>query len=37
MSKALPTLPINLEDAAHSEAEIDKALEAGEQLVRVNH
>ncbi|KAI6679133.1 hypothetical protein NL676_033014 [Syzygium grande] len=36
VSKALPTLPINLEDAARSEAEIDKALQAGEQLVRVN-
>ncbi|XP_030475496.2 aspartate--tRNA ligase 2, cytoplasmic-like [Syzygium oleosum] len=36
VSKALPTLPINLEDAARSEAEIEKALQAGEQLVRVN-
>ncbi|KAL4372182.1 hypothetical protein HN51_017268 [Arachis hypogaea] len=36
VSRALPTLPINLEDAARSEAEIEKALQAGEQLVRVN-
>ncbi|XP_039160900.1 aspartate--tRNA ligase 2, cytoplasmic-like [Eucalyptus grandis] len=36
VNKALPTLPINLEDAARSEAEIEKALQAGEQLVRVN-
>ncbi|XP_038899520.1 aspartate--tRNA ligase 2, cytoplasmic [Benincasa hispida] len=36
ISKAMPTLPINLEDAARSEAEIEKALQAGEQLVRVN-
>ncbi|KGN60145.1 aspartate--tRNA ligase 2, cytoplasmic [Cucumis sativus] len=36
ISKAMPTLPINIEDAARSEAEIDKALQAGEQLVRVN-
>ncbi|KAF8036703.1 hypothetical protein BT93_C2422 [Corymbia citriodora subsp. variegata] len=36
VGKALPTLPINLEDAARSEADIDKALQAGEQLVRVN-
>lgn len=36
ISKAVPTLPINIEDAARSEAEIDKALQAGEQLVRVN-
>ncbi|XP_022941321.1 aspartate--tRNA ligase 2, cytoplasmic-like [Cucurbita moschata] len=36
ISKAMPTLPINIEDAARSEAEIEKALQAGEQLVRVN-
>ncbi|KAK2993039.1 hypothetical protein RJ640_003079 [Escallonia rubra] len=30
------TLPINIEDASRSEIEIEKALEAGEQLVRVN-
>lgn len=36
VGKALSTLPINLEDAARSEAEIEKALQAGEQLVRVN-
>ncbi|KAE9459386.1 hypothetical protein C3L33_08704, partial [Rhododendron williamsianum] len=36
ISKAVPTLPINIEDAARSELEIDKALQAGEQLVRVN-
>ncbi|GER32711.1 aspartate--tRNA ligase [Striga asiatica] len=42
--KAIPTLPFNIEDAARSEVEIEKALEAlsyvyahaGEQLVRVN-
>ncbi|XP_020203910.1 aspartate--tRNA ligase 2, cytoplasmic [Cajanus cajan] len=36
ISRAVPTLPINLEDAARSEIEIEKALQAGEQLVRVN-
>ncbi|CAK8569949.1 unnamed protein product [Lathyrus sativus] len=36
VSKAIPTLPINLEDAARSEVEIEKAIQAGEQLVRVN-
>ncbi|XP_027330924.1 aspartate--tRNA ligase 2, cytoplasmic-like [Abrus precatorius] len=36
VSRAVSTLPINLEDAARSEAEIEKALQAGEQLVRVN-
>ncbi|XP_023535979.1 aspartate--tRNA ligase 2, cytoplasmic-like [Cucurbita pepo subsp. pepo] len=36
ISKAMPSLPINIEDAARSEAEIEKALQAGEQLVRVN-
>ncbi|XP_059460896.1 aspartate--tRNA ligase 2, cytoplasmic-like [Corylus avellana] len=36
VNKAMPTLPINIEDAARSEADIEKALQAGEQLVRVN-
>ncbi|KAK9266563.1 hypothetical protein L1049_021496 [Liquidambar formosana] len=36
VSKAVPNLPINIEDAARSEIEIEKALQAGEQLVRVN-
>lgn len=36
ISKAVPNLPINLEDAARSELEIEKASQAGEQLVRVN-
>ncbi|OUZ99461.1 Aspartyl/Asparaginyl-tRNA synthetase [Macleaya cordata] len=36
ISKAVPNLPINIDDAARSEAEIEKALQAGEQLVRVN-
>ncbi|CAI8605966.1 unnamed protein product [Vicia faba] len=36
VSKAVPSLPINLEDAARSEVEIEKAIQAGEQLVRVN-
>ncbi|KAI3453947.1 hypothetical protein Pfo_010610 [Paulownia fortunei] len=36
VNKAVPTLPINIEDAARSEVEIEKALQAGEQLVRVN-
>ncbi|XP_004498802.1 aspartate--tRNA ligase 2, cytoplasmic-like [Cicer arietinum] len=36
VSRAVPTLPINLEDAARSEVEIEKAIQAGEQLVRVN-
>ncbi|KAL2525355.1 Class II aminoacyl-tRNA and biotin synthetases superfamily protein [Abeliophyllum distichum] len=36
INKAIPTLPINIEDAARSEKEIEKALQAGEQLVRVN-
>ncbi|KAI3970685.1 hypothetical protein MKX01_024332 [Papaver californicum] len=36
ISKALPTLPINIDDAARSEVDIEKALQAGEQLVRVN-
>ncbi|GJZ96743.1 aspartate--tRNA ligase 2, cytoplasmic-like protein, partial [Tanacetum coccineum] len=33
---AAPVLPISIEDAARSEAEIESALELGEQLVRVN-
>ncbi|XP_054799386.1 aspartate--tRNA ligase 2, cytoplasmic [Prosopis cineraria] len=36
VNRAVPTLPINIEDAARSEMEIEKALQAGEQLVRVN-
>ncbi|KAI5673037.1 hypothetical protein M9H77_13401 [Catharanthus roseus] len=36
VSKAIPILPINIEDAARSEAEIEKAEQAGEKLVRVN-
>ncbi|KAH6790957.1 Class II aminoacyl-tRNA and biotin synthetases superfamily protein [Perilla frutescens var. frutescens] len=36
VNRAVPTLPIIIEDAARSEVEIEKALEAGEQLVRVN-
>ncbi|GAB4858740.1 Aspartate--tRNA ligase 2, cytoplasmic [Ancistrocladus abbreviatus] len=36
INRAVPTLPINIEDAARSDAEIEKALQAGEQLVRVN-
>lgn len=36
VSKAIPTLPINIEDAARSEAEIENAEKAGEKLVRVN-
>ncbi|XP_004512467.1 aspartate--tRNA ligase 2, cytoplasmic-like [Cicer arietinum] len=36
VSRAVPTLPINLEDAARSDVEIEKAIQAGEQLVRVN-
>ncbi|KAL6296507.1 hypothetical protein ACE6H2_004649 [Prunus campanulata] len=35
VSKAA-VLPINIEDAARSDAEIEKALQAGEKLVRVN-
>ncbi|KAF5946643.1 hypothetical protein HYC85_016871 [Camellia sinensis] len=34
--KAVPALPINIEDAARGEIEIEKALQAGKQLVRVN-
>ncbi|KAI3918050.1 hypothetical protein MKW92_027441 [Papaver armeniacum] len=36
ISKALSKLPLNFVDAARSEADIEKALQAGEQLVRVN-
>ncbi|XP_030947317.1 aspartate--tRNA ligase 2, cytoplasmic isoform X1 [Quercus lobata] len=36
VDKAMPTLPINVEDAARSDVEIEKALQNGEQLVRVN-
>ncbi|KAI3893326.1 hypothetical protein MKX03_002134 [Papaver bracteatum] len=36
ISKALPTLPLNIVDASRSEADIEKALQDGEQLVRVN-
>lgn len=36
VSKAIPILPINIEDAARSDAEIEKAEQAGEKLVRVN-
>ncbi|KAG8381986.1 hypothetical protein BUALT_Bualt05G0029500 [Buddleja alternifolia] len=36
VNKAIPILPISFEDAARSEVEIEKALQAGEQLVRVN-
>ncbi|MCL7035793.1 hypothetical protein MKW94_018659 [Papaver nudicaule] len=36
ISKAIPALPINIEDAARSEADIEEALKAGKQLVRVN-
>ncbi|RLM85778.1 aspartate--tRNA ligase 2, cytoplasmic-like [Panicum miliaceum] len=35
INRATPTLPINLEDAARSEAEFEKAEQAGEKLVRV--
>ncbi|CAM8955627.1 unnamed protein product [Rhodiola kirilowii] len=36
VSRAVPNLPINIEDAARSDEEIQKALQAGEQLVKVN-
>ncbi|KAL9689055.1 hypothetical protein QQ045_033484 [Rhodiola kirilowii] len=36
VSRAVPNLPINIEDAARSEEEIQKALQAGEQLVKVD-
>ncbi|CAN6445299.1 unnamed protein product [Victoria cruziana] len=35
VNKAVPNLPINIEDAARSEAEIEQAEKKGEQLVRV--
>ncbi|XP_047049839.1 aspartate--tRNA ligase 2, cytoplasmic-like [Lolium rigidum] len=35
INRAIPTLPINLEDAARSEAEFEKAEQTGEKLVRV--
>ncbi|KAH9295328.1 hypothetical protein KI387_038916 [Taxus chinensis] len=35
VSKSVSTLPINLEDAARSEKEFEKAVQTGEQLVRV--
>ncbi|XP_020184582.1 aspartate--tRNA ligase 2, cytoplasmic [Aegilops tauschii subsp. strangulata] len=35
INRAIPTLPINLEDAARSEAEFEKAEQNGEKLVRV--
>eukprot|EP00252_Welwitschia_mirabilis_P026311 TRINITY_DN8583_c0_g1_i1.p1 TRINITY_DN8583_c0_g1~~TRINITY_DN8583_c0_g1_i1.p1 ORF type:complete len:602 (+),score=86.77 TRINITY_DN8583_c0_g1_i1:165-1808(+) len=35
VSKAVPNLPINLEDAARSERDIEKAEQTGEQVVRV--
>ncbi|GJW51465.1 protein SWEETIE isoform X1 [Tanacetum coccineum] len=37
VNRAAPVLPISIEDAARSEAEIENALEHGEQLVRVNN
>ncbi|KAK8619843.1 hypothetical protein V6N13_066345 [Hibiscus sabdariffa] len=36
VSKAMPTLPINVEDASRSDAEIEAALQRGVQLPRVN-
>ncbi|XP_021277567.1 aspartate--tRNA ligase 2, cytoplasmic [Herrania umbratica] len=36
VNKAMPNLPINIEDAARSDVEIENALQAGEQLPRVN-
>ncbi|XP_061364755.1 aspartate--tRNA ligase 2, cytoplasmic [Gastrolobium bilobum] len=36
INRSVPTLAFNLEDAARSEMEIERALQAGEQLVRVN-
>uniref|UniRef100_A0A0D9WXV5 aspartate--tRNA ligase n=1 Tax=Leersia perrieri TaxID=77586 RepID=A0A0D9WXV5_9ORYZ len=35
INRAIPTLPINLEDAARSEAEFERAEQSGEKLVRV--
>ncbi|GKC62564.1 protein SWEETIE isoform X1, partial [Tanacetum coccineum] len=37
VNRAAPVLPISIDDAARSEAEIENALEHGEQLVRVNN
>ncbi|KAL5699733.1 aspartate--tRNA ligase [Ranunculus cassubicifolius] len=36
VNKAVSNLPINVEDAARSEVDIEKAAQAGEKLVRVN-
>ncbi|KAL8053473.1 hypothetical protein ABFX02_05G074100 [Erythranthe guttata] len=36
VDRAAPTLPFNIDDAARSEVDIENALQAGEQLVRVN-
>ncbi|EYU28247.1 hypothetical protein ABFS82_05G075700 [Erythranthe guttata] len=36
VDRAAPTLPFNFDDAARSDVDIEKALQAGEQLVRVN-
>ncbi|KAL6974254.1 Aspartate--tRNA ligase 2, cytoplasmic, partial [Sarracenia purpurea var. burkii] len=36
INRASTSLPINIEDAARSKVEIEKALQAGEQLVHVN-
>ncbi|KAI3833270.1 hypothetical protein MKW98_006369 [Papaver atlanticum] len=36
ISKALPMLPINIDDAARSEADIEKAMQSGEKFVHVN-
>eukprot|EP00262_Sarcandra_glabra_P007157 TRINITY_DN1976_c0_g2_i1.p1 TRINITY_DN1976_c0_g2~~TRINITY_DN1976_c0_g2_i1.p1 ORF type:complete len:556 (-),score=89.37 TRINITY_DN1976_c0_g2_i1:221-1888(-) len=36
ISKAVPNLPINIEDAARSETDFEKAEQTGEQLVRVH-
>ncbi|KNA25857.1 hypothetical protein SOVF_002650 [Spinacia oleracea] len=36
INRAISTLPINIEDAARSDAEIEEALKDGKQLVRVN-
>ncbi|KAL7149954.1 hypothetical protein ABFS83_05G076700 [Erythranthe nasuta] len=36
VDRASPTLPFNFDDAARSKTDIENALQAGEQLVRVN-
>ncbi|KAL7111266.1 hypothetical protein ACP275_05G077600 [Erythranthe tilingii] len=36
VDRAAPTLPFNFDDAARSDVDIENALQAGEQLVRVN-